>query len=479
MKNKIIRDISFNSLQVIINQLCGLVIFYILSINLAKSDFGEINWSLAVLLTMFNILSLGIDQVVIKKIAVKNNTDAIFPAYALHVFFSGLLVYGLLFCCRLLFKDFFQTHQVLLALGIGKLMIYFSTPFKQLATGMERFKTLLYMSVCSNILRSIALLIFAFMHSFSIDIVIMIFIATDVAELLLCLLITKYQLKFPVKYQWNKKNYIDLVKESLPQLGASVFSTIMMRLDWILLGLLSTNIILANYSFAYKVFEAASLPLLIIAPVLMTRFSKIFHQRTDVTTVQKNNLINLLRFEIIVACLVALILNILWIPCIDILTGNKYGNVNRYIILILSFCLPLLYFNNFLWTIGFALGKLKKIFYISVISFLINLVTTVVLIHFMNGEGAAAAYLFTLFIQAILFFRYSGFYQYGKNIFSYLLPLIYAVTGGVLANWWFQNTWLILVAALLIYFGCLLLTKQIRRSDWLLVDHSNNADQAT
>lgn len=479
MKKKIIRDISFNSAQVIINQLCGLIIFYILSINLIKNDFGEINWSLAVLLTTFNILSFGIDQVIIKKIATGDNADTMFPAYVMHVFFSGFLVYGLLFCCSFFFKDFFQTHQVLLVLGFGKLMIFFSTPFKQLATGMERFKNLLYMSVCSNILRSIALVIFASVDLLSIKSIIMIFIAGDVAELLLCLLITKYQLKFPVKYQWNKKNYISLVKESLPQLGASVFSTIMARLDWILLGLLSSNIILANYSFAYKVFEAASLPLLIIAPVLITRFSKIFHNGANITGTQKTDLLRLLRLEIIVACLIALVLNILWIPVIDIITDNKYGAVNKSIVLILSACMPVLYFNNFLWTMSFALGNLKKIFYISLISLIINLIATVILIPFFNGEGAAAAYLFTLFIQAVLFFRYSGIHKFGKSVFSFMLPLVYAVAGGVLANLWFNNTWLILVAAVFIYFTCLLLTKQLRRNDWQLVIQQSHSGQAT
>ncbi len=478
MKKKFIHDISFNSLQVIINQLCGLVIFYILSVNLIKNDFGEINWSLAVLLTIFNMLSLGIDQVVIKKIATQDNVAVIFPAYAMHVFFSGLLFYALLLIGNLFFRDFFQTHQILLALGIGKLMIYFSTVFKQLATGMGRFKNLLYMSVCSNILRSIALVIFAFLHLLSMEIVIIIFIAGDLAELLLCLLITKYQLKFPVKYRWDMKNYMDLVKESLPQLGVSVFSTAITRMDWILLGLLSSNIILANYSFAYKVFEAASIPLLIIAPVLLTRVSKIFQNGGEITSGQKNKLLILLRFEIIIACLVALILNILWIPVIDFITDNKYGTVNKYIILILSVCMPFLYFNNFLWTISFALGNLKKIFYISLICFIFNLIATVVLIPFIKGEGAAAAYLFTLFIQAILFFRYSGFYKIGKSIFSFILPLVYALGGGILANWWFSNTWLILVTAVVIYFGCLFLTKQIRRNDWQLAIEQSN-DKAT
>ena len=36
MKRKFIKDISANSLQVIINQVCGLIIFYILSAWLSK-----------------------------------------------------------------------------------------------------------------------------------------------------------------------------------------------------------------------------------------------------------------------------------------------------------------------------------------------------------------------------------------------------------------------------------------------------------
>ncbi len=479
MKKKIIRDISFNSAQVIINQLCGLAIFYVLSINLIKSDFGAINWSLAVLLTAFNILSFGIDQAVIKKIATGNKADIMFPAYVMHVFFSGLLGYALLFCCGFFFKDFFQTYQVLLALGFGKLMIFFSSPFKQLATGMERFKSLLYMSVCSNILRSILLVVFAFVNLLSLKSIIIIFIAGDAIELLLCLLIAKYQLRFPVKYQWNKKNYIDLIKESLPLLGSSIFSTLISRLDWILLGLLSSNIILANYSFAYKVFEAASLPLLIIAPVLITRFSKVFYNGANITDAKKNDLLSLLRLEIIVACLIGLVLNILWIPVIDIITANKYGAVNKSVVLILSVCMPVLYLNNFLWTICLALGEFKKVFYISFVCFIVNLITTVILIPFFNGEGAASAYLFTLSVQAALFFRYSGIRKFGKSIFGFMLPLIYAIAGGALANLLFTNTSLILIAAVSIYFTCLLLTKQLHRNDWQSATQQSHSEQAT
>ena len=95
MKGKLLKDLSANTLQMIINQVCGLVIFYVLSVFFSKDDFGEINWSLAILLTAFSILSLGIDQLVVKKIAEgispRNNVVRLFPsciAYRLSFLFS-------------------------------------------------------------------------------------------------------------------------------------------------------------------------------------------------------------------------------------------------------------------------------------------------------------------------------------------------------------------------------------------------------
>jgi O-antigen/teichoic acid export membrane protein len=68
MRRKFLHDISANSFQVIINQVCGLAIFYVLSVYFSKNDFGEINWSLAVLLTVFSILSFGIDQIIVLQV---------------------------------------------------------------------------------------------------------------------------------------------------------------------------------------------------------------------------------------------------------------------------------------------------------------------------------------------------------------------------------------------------------------------------
>ena len=102
MRRKFIHDISANSLQAIINQLCGVAIFYVLSVFFSKNDFGEINWSLAVLLTAFGILSFGIDQVAVKKIAAGANPQFILSIYVTHVLLAGSLFYVLLLITQLL-----------------------------------------------------------------------------------------------------------------------------------------------------------------------------------------------------------------------------------------------------------------------------------------------------------------------------------------------------------------------------------------
>ncbi len=469
MKRKFISDISANTLQVIIVQFCVLIIFYFLSTGLSKNEFGEINWTLAVMLTAFGILSFGIDQISIKRIASGSNATQTLSIYFTHVLIAGSLFYTFLWIGRFVFPQFFQQHHLLLLLGIGKLMIFFSTPFKQLATGLEKFRPLLVMAICSGVLRSLALILFAALGQINLAVVVIIFIAGDLAELLLCLYIMQYIIKIPVTLQWNKKEYTGLVKEALPQLGVAVFTSALSRLDWIFLGLLASNIILAEYSFAYKVFEVSTLPMLVIAPVLIPRFAKLFHPSASEVSVDKiNDLFVLLRLEMIIASLVGLVLCILWVPVIDPVTQNKYGAVNQNTILILSASMPFLYFNNFLWTINFAKGRLKMIFYVFLISFLFNLVGDIVLIPFFKAEGAAIAYLVAIMAQSAVYLYRTKLRGLKKNSYAVLLCPAFAIVSGMLAIALFNTVLLVFIGALALYFLLLYSSRLIRPNDWVV-----------
>jgi O-antigen/teichoic acid export membrane protein len=468
MKRKFLHDISVNTLQVIIVQSCGLIIFYLLSTRLGKNEFGEINWALAVLLTAFGVLAFGIDQIAVRRIASGTNPAQLLSTYMTHVLTAGCLFYFILWISSLIFSSFFDQHQVLLLLGIGKLMIFFSTPFKQLATGLEKFRSLLLMAVTSNLLRAAALVVFDSMNQLNVHVIVAIFIAGDLAELLVCMFIMQRILKVPLKLRWDKIEYKGLVKEALPQFGVAIFTSALSRLDWIFLGILASNVILADYSFAYKVFEVATLPMLVIAPVLIPRFTKLFHSEAGKISEDKtDDLFVLLRLEVIIASLVALMLNILWVPTIDLLTDNKYGSVNQTTILLLSASMPFLYFNNFLWTVNFAKGRLKMIFYVFLISFLFNLAGNIILIPFFNAEGAAIAFLVAIIAQSVVYLKKTNLEGLQKSSFRLLLCPLAAIASGLLTTTLFSALWVSILVAPTFYILLLYLTKQIRITDWL------------
>ena len=465
MRRKLIHDISATSLQVAINQLFGFAIFYILSVWFSKNIFGEINWTLAVLLGAFSILSLGIDQVIIKKIAAGDDPKLMLSLYFFHVLLAGILFYIFLLVISFLFPVVFQKHYLLLFFGIGKLMIFFASPFKQLANGLEKYKSLFYMSVCSNIVRGAALIVLSFFSALNITTVIIIFIAGDVAELLLSLFITKKLLKISLSAKLDKERYFSLIKESLPQAGVVIFTSALARFDWIFLGILASDIALAEYSFAFRVFEVSTLPLLIIAPILIPRFTKIFQLTNVDSKATFNDFFSLLKFEIIIASLIALLLNILWVPVIDFITHGKYGSVNRYTILILSCSMPFIYANNFLWSINFAQSRLKMIFQVFFITFLVNITGNLILIPLFGGEGAAVAYLLAIVAQFILFWIKTNVRELEKYKFIFLTPVA-AITGAASALFIFEQTWLVLIMSLCFFFLLLFFMKLLAKKDW-------------
>ncbi len=469
MRRKFLHDISANSLQVIISQASGLAIFYILSVYFSKNDFGEINWSLAVLLAAFSILSLGIDQVMVQKIAAGEDPRKILSIYSFHVIATGFIFYLLLLLVAFLFPAFQDNHRLLLFLGLGKMMIFFALPFKQLANGLEKFRALLIMSVCSNTIKAAALLYFSFFTTLSLITVIIIFVIGDFIELLISSFISKNILKVSFNNRWNKKDYFSLVKESLPQAGVVIFTSAIARFDWILLGILGSTIALADYSFAFKAFELSTLPLLAIAPLLVPRFTKLFRDETVQNNAGKiNELFTLLRFEIIIASLVALLLNILWVPIIDFITEGKYGTINRSTILILSLCMPFIYANNFFWSINFSQRRLRMIFYIFFITFLVNILCNIFMIPLFGGVGAAFAYLIAVLIQFILFRIKTDDIGNKENIVFILCPII-AFVSGYLSFYIFDHTWLILFSALFFFFLLLIFSRLLRKSDWLIL----------
>ncbi|GAC1311646.1 MAG: hypothetical protein NVSMB24_31590 [Mucilaginibacter sp.] len=459
MKRKLSGNLSANFFQLIVNQVTGLGIFYILSTGLDKNTFGQVNLALAVLLAVFNILSFGIDQMLIKKIAAGAHIPSVLSLYACHVLLTGVIFYGLLLSGRALVHQGNPLYSLILLIGIGKLMIFCSTPFKQAASGMERFRLLAGMSVISNITRCCGLVVLLVIHNISVGNIVLVFIAGDGVELILCIYLFSRSTKIPLKIKFKLAGYKQLLRESLPQTGVVLITSALARFDWIFIGFAVSAIKLAEYSFAYKIFEISTLPLLAIAPLLIPRFTKMF--QSDMAGIDLKFLV---RMEMVIAVFVALLLNVCWAPLIDVVTGGRYGMVNIKTILILSLCMPFLYLNNFLWTIFFAQGRLKMILTSFFLTFFVNVAGDIMLIPFFKNEGAALAFLAACIAQTVYYMNKNQLPELSRAWLPLIACAIAGMISGMATKTLFDN-WFAIPASILIYAALIFLSSQLRPGD--------------
>lgn len=461
MKKKLVQNLSANTLQLVINQLFGVLMFYVLSVNLDKDSFGILNLALTIIFTAFNILSFGIEQTVIKKVANGDNVRSVISIYAFHVIFTGFLFYGILLLAKFFFTEQILLYQLILCIGAGKLMIFFSTPLKQVTAGMEKFKLLAYMLVVSNFVRGSALITLSAMHLININNIISVFIAGDTLELAFSVYLFNKYVGVPISPRWNKNEYALLLRQSLPQMGVVLITSALARFDWLFIGFIVSAVKLAEYSFAYKVFEISLLPLLAIAPMLIPRFTKLFKNANYMPA----NLALVIRIEMVIAAFTGLLLNMCWNPVVDLFTGGKYGLVNTNTIFLLSLCLPLIYLINFFWTIYFVQNRLKMILRISMIAFGINVIGDLVLIPILKNEGAAIAFLASCLAQAVLYALKNNIDELYSSLFTVVKCIVCALASGLLAKQLFPNPLPALVTSIIFYLLSLILAGQLKLDD--------------
>ena len=461
MGRTLLKNLSANTLQLIINQLAGLIIFYIISRGLDKDSFGEINLALALMLAIFNILSFGIDQISVRKLASGEDPQNILPIYLCHVLVTGFAFYLLLFLGRYLLPSL-SVYNVILFIGAGKLAIYFSTPFKQSAIGLEQFKLLASISIVSNSMRALGLIALAFLHQITLTSVMTVFVGGDILELIAGACLFMLNTPFPVSIKWNKSRHIALIKESLPQFGVTVITAALARFDWIFIGLVLSALKLAEYSFAYKVFELSTMPLLAIAPLLIPLFTRLFK---DGNQPDMEKLKFLARIEMVIAAFTIVVINICWVPVIDNITNGKYGLVNVHTIFILTLCIPLQYLTNFFWTISFAKERLRMLFHAFVITLIVNIIGDLILIPIFKNEGAAFAYLAGYVAQTAFYIYKSDLPELNKTVYYCIICTACACVSFWGARVLFADVWTAIVGSVLVYVVLLLLTRQLRFGD--------------
>lgn len=460
-KSNFLKDISANTLQTVITQLFGLLIFYVTSKYLPKNDFGEFNWSIAVGFTAISVASLGLDLVLVKRIASNLNVLEVSGIHFFHTIIVGLVLGFIALLLQTLVPAFHNSHPFFLGVFVNILIINIANSFKLTLNGLDAYKYLAIIAFCSNAFKFTLIVVLFLLSHFSITNIILVYLATSVLEFFCGYFLLRKRLSMGIKPLYRITEYKAFVMESLPQLGVVIFDSALSRMDVILLGILSTATITAEYSFVYKVYELSKLPILIIGPILLTRFSRLFASNLPISPLNQSNIRYLVKLELFLIMFIPIVLISTWSPLVDYFTNNKYGQVNEVNYWLLALCVPLVGIVNFLWTLGFVQGQLKTIMYITFVVSLLNVLFNLVLIPSFGSFGSAMAFLACSLIQVMLYMRYINQNQLRFYVKDGLALFLTAFTAVITAKLLTNNIIFTALASVAGYVGLTILTRQI------------------
>ncbi|MCB0697730.1 MAG: oligosaccharide flippase family protein [Chitinophagaceae bacterium] len=428
-----------------------------------KEDFGIINWANAVAVTLTIVVSFGMDQVVLRRISASQTSDWTAVAFFFHSVVGSMVIFLVLWMASGIFTNVSNAGFYFLPwFFIAQAIIAIANPFKQYLNAKHNFAPYAIIAIVANILKLVLAWLVIRNNLLTVRSVYLVLIFCASLEFVALIIYVRYK-KLSFKFRFSA--YIKLIKESFHQYVATLFDSSLSRIDWILIGIISTNTMTAEYSFAYRAYEMARLPLSILGPIILSVFAKLLANNKTLDDSKSKDIKDLFTVEIFFAMLLPLILNIVWSPLLDYFFDGKYGSVNHTQFLILSVCIPFQFFINMLWSLGFSSKYYKPISIIIGSTSVLNLALNIFAIPFWGAEGAAVAYLVTTIVQLV------GYYVLvSKRItrFSYM-PFIklLVITGGVYATctYFIPNVALRLICAVCLYVLVAFVSKTVTKKE--------------
>ncbi|GAB3904935.1 hypothetical protein GCM10028826_06560 [Mucilaginibacter boryungensis] len=448
-------------MQSVAVQVLGSVFFYLVSVYFTKETFGMISWMNAVSLFITTILGLGLEQVVIRRIAASSRSDWAAAAFFLHSLTGFAITLAALLLLNSILGDKNPVYKYLPWFFAAQGLIFTGTPLKQFLNAKEQFTPYGIIAFISNSSKVAATVILQQTHQLTINTVIVVLVSAAGFELVA--LLTYVLINTSFRFKLRLKAYVKLVKESSAQYISVIFDMSLSRMDWILLGIMTTNVMLADYSFAYRAFELARLPILIIAPIIMPRLSRLMaaNHKPDIANRQLINAFN--SVEMFFAMLIPLSLNILWVPVVSFITKGKYGDTNSMQFLILSWGIPLQVFINLLWSLSFGAKKYKQVTLITIYCAVTNMVLNLVFIPKFGGLGSAIAFLGTTLLQCGLLYKLVYRQIMAISLKPFFLFATIAAVVYLLVLWLNTSFFISLPIALVVYILGGILSRQITR----------------
>lgn len=366
--------------------------------HLGPENFGVLSYSVSIISILSILSSLGMDNILIKKI-VSNPSKK--DEYIQNAFLLKFMASIITFAILLILYNLYLKNEIY---GLILMVLSISLIFKSLNVSDIYFQSQVISKytvisvIISIVITSALKVILIVTEKELIYFAIAILLESVILSLIsITIMLRKYKFK-KTKYI-NKEIIISLVKESWPLFLSGFLVILHLRIDVIMINYYLSEIDVGLYSAAVRISEA-----LYIIPTIITAslFPAIIKAGECGDKYYINKIKNLYKFLFLVSLFCALLLSILSECIMHISFGAEYDEssqvlkIHAWMMIFVSMQLI-----SSKWLI--AEGMSKIIFYRGLFGFLVNIVLNLLFINKYGITGAAYASILSIFLSVVIF----------------------------------------------------------------------------
>lgn len=358
-----------------------------------------------------------------------------------------------------------DTKNVVYLFAFYILIDSFATIYRSVYRAFERMEYEAFIKILSNLLRVSLALLFIFL-GYGLIVIGLLFIFSGIFELFISTIVCERKFvksKTEIDFSFFKTT----IKIALPLVMVSLFKTVFIKADTIMLSIMKGDAVVGWYTAAYSlVLGLRFLPGLIVTAVVPTLSYYYVTSKTRLKSIYEKYF----RYLIILGLPAATGITLLSDKIILTVYGAQFTN-SIIALQILSWDVLLIFLYTLLSGLLISIDWQNKMAIAAGVTALMNVFINIILIPYYSYIGAAVA---TVISESFLLIIY--FYLVSKKIYLLSIhkilakPLVSLVVMSIFIlyfNW--LNLYILVIVGAIIYLGTLYLIKGISKEDLALI----------
>lgn len=391
---KTIRNTPWMLADQVLKMFSGLVVFFYLAQYLGPERFGQLNYTIAFVFIFFPIVQLGMFSILTRELAINKDRE---KEYLNTAFFMCMISATIMFVVCNLISYLLNTEDrtVILLIFIYSLSLFFK-PFEVIDYYFQSQNRAKISSVAKSMAVLVTVIIKLTLIYLRVDIYIIVF-SFLIEYFFISIFLSSAKLIFSkefLHFRHTKTIVKEYWRSSLPMVFSALSLAIYSRMDQIMVKNLLSNEDLGFYSSAVKLYEGV---ITILFTVTVSLLPALIHLKNQNGYKYKLMLTKVFSILFWGGLCLALVVSLVRFDILNFLYGKEYLEASTT----LSICF---------FSIGFAsMGSLtsryftvekqeKKLVNRTVITLGVNFFLNIVLISYIEKEGAALATLISLFV---------------------------------------------------------------------------------